>query len=158
MFDTVLNVYERLAIPSFKARVNVYVGFSARLNPCISWTNLRRTCWAFSYIFFIDKKQIDQWLRNYNKWKTTDRSSHQRCSVRKSVLRDFAKFAGKHLCQSLFFNKDAGLRLATLLKKILWHRCFPVNFTKFLRTPFLQNTSWRLLLDRQTKSKETNKE
>ena len=25
---------------------------------------------------------------------------------------------------------------ATLLKKRLWHRCFPVNFTKFLRTPF----------------------
>ena len=24
--------------------------------------------------------------------------------------------------------------------------CFPVNFAKFLRTPFLQNTSWRLLL------------
>ena len=35
---------------------------------------------------------------------------------------------------------------ATLLKKRLWHRCFPVNFAKFLRIPFLQNTSWRLLL------------
>ena len=23
----------------------------------------------------------------------------------------------------------------------LWHRCFPENFAKFLRTPFLQNTS-----------------
>ena len=23
----------------------------------------------------------------------------------------------------------------------LWHRCFPVNFAKFLRTPFLTNTS-----------------
>ena len=29
---------------------------------------------------------------------------------------------------------------ATLLKKRLWHRCFPVNFAKFLRTSFLQNT------------------
>ena len=35
----------------------------------------------------------------------TIRSSHQRRSVRKGVLRDFAKFTGKHLCQSLFFNK-----------------------------------------------------
>ena len=26
------------------------------------------------------------------------------------------------------------------------HRCLPVNFVKFLRTPFLQNTSWQLLL------------
>ena len=38
-------------------------------------------------------------------------------------------------------------RRATLLKKRLWHRCFSVNFAKFLRTPFLQNTSGRLLLD-----------
>ena len=28
------------------------------------------------------------------------RSSHQRCSVEKGVLRNFAKFRGKHLCQS----------------------------------------------------------
>ena len=74
------------------------------------------------------------------------RSSHQRCSAKKGVLRNFAKFTGKHLCQSTFFNKVAGLRSATLLKKILWHRCFPVNFAKFLKTPFLQNTSRRLLL------------
>ena len=29
---------------------------------------------------------------------------------------------------------------ATLFKKRLWHRRFRVNFAKFLRTPFLQNT------------------
>ena len=71
------------------------------------------------------------------------RSSHQGCSIIKSVLRNFAKFTGKHLCKTLFFNKVAGLRLATLLKKRLWRTCFPVNFEKFLRTPFLQNTSGR---------------
>ena len=38
------------------------------------------------------------------------------------------------------------MRPATLLKKILWRRCFPVNFAKFLRTSFLQNTYRRLLL------------
>ena len=27
---------------------------------------------------------------------------------KKGVLRNFAKFTGKHLCQSLFFNKVAG--------------------------------------------------
>ena len=68
-------------------------------------------------------------------------------SVRKGVLRNFAKFTGKHLWQSLFFNKVAGLRLAALLKKRLWHRYFPVNFAKFLRTPILQNTPGRLLLN-----------
>ena len=38
-------------------------------------------------------------------------SRHRRCSVRKSVLKNFAKFTEKHLCQSLFFNEVAGLQL-----------------------------------------------
>ena len=74
------------------------------------------------------------------------RSSHQTCFVRKGVLRNFAKLTGKHLCQSLFFNKVAGLRDATLLKKRLWHSWFPASFAKFVRTPFIQKTSRRLLM------------
>ena len=36
---------------------------------------------------------------------------------------------------------------ATLLKKSLWQRCFPVNFAKFLRTPFfIEHLRWLLLL------------
>ena len=66
------------------------------------------------------------------------KSSHRRCSVNRGVLRNFAKFTGKHLCESL--------RSATLLKKRLWQRCFPENFAKLLRTHLLQNTSKRLLL------------
>ena len=60
------------------------------------------------------------------------RSSHQRCPMRKGVLRNFAKFTRKHLCQNLFLNKVAGLN--------------PVNFAKFLRKLFLQNTFGRLFL------------
>ena len=67
--------------------------------------------------------------------------------TRKRVLRNVAKFIVKHLCQILFFNKVAGLRGATLLKKRLRRRCFPVNFATFLRTRFLQSTSRRLLLN-----------
>ena len=55
-------------------------------------------------------------------------SSHQKCSIEKVVLKNFAKFTGKQLRQKV---------PATLLKKSLWHRCFPVNFATFLRTPFL---------------------
>ena len=50
-----------------------------------------------------------------------DRSSHRRCSVKKGVLRNSAKFTGKHLYQSFFFNKVVDLRPETLLKKRL---CF----------------------------------
>ena len=55
-------------------------------------------------------------------------------------LKNFTKFIGKHLCQSLFLNKVAGLRQANLLKKRLLHKYFSVNFVKFLRTTFLQTT------------------
>ena len=59
---------------------------------------------------------------------------------RKGVLRNSAKFTGKHLRQSPLFNKAAGLSSVDSL-------CFPVDFAKFIRTSFLQNTSGRLLLD-----------
>ena len=74
----------------------------------------------------------------------TIRSSRQELFCKIGVLRNVPKFIGKHLYLSL--NKVAGLRPTTLLKKRLWHRCFPVTFLKFLTTPFLQNTSGRLLL------------
>ena len=76
----------------------------------------------------------------------TSRSRHPKMFREKGVLRNFAKFTGKHLCQSLFSNKVAGFRPATLLKKRLWHRIFPVNFTNSLRTPFLtEHLRWLLL-------------
>ena len=42
-------------------------------------------------------------------WRSSLRSSHQRCSVKKGVLKNFIKFTGEDLCQSLFFNKIADL-------------------------------------------------
>ena len=52
------------------------------------------------------------------KWKQIlekmSRSSRPEVLCKKGVLRNFAKSTGKHLCQSLFFNKVAGLRFATL--------------------------------------------
>ena len=43
-------------------------------------------------------------------------------------------------------NKEfkKSLRPATLFKKRPWRRCSPVNFVKFLKASFLQNTSGRL--------------
>ena len=70
------------------------------------------------------------------------RSSYWRCSLRKGVFKNSAKFTGKRLRQSLFFNKVAGLRP--------WYRCFYVNFVKFLRTYFLENISGRLFLLRDS--------
>ena len=64
---------------------------------------------------------------------------------KKCVPKYFVKFTGKQLCHSLFFNKVAGLRPETLLKKILWHRCFPVKFVKFLKILFfIEHLQWLL--------------
>ena len=74
-----------------------------------------------------------------DRWTTNNRRFRSSCPevfFKKSVLRNFAKFTRKHLCQRLFFNKVAGLWPATILKKRLWYRCFPVNFVNFLRAPF----------------------
>ena len=62
------------------------------------------------------------------------RSSRPDVLCKKGVLRNFGKFIEKHMCQKLFFNKVAGVRPATLLKKSLCHRCFSVNFAKFLQS------------------------
>ena len=44
-------------------------------------------------------------------------------------------------------SQENNLRPATLLKKRLWHGCFPVNFLKFLGTRFLtEHLRWWLLL------------
>ena len=74
------------------------------------------------------------------------RSSRLEVFCRESVLRSFEKFTGKHLCESLLFNKAAGLRTVTLLKKRFWYRCFPVNFSKFLKTPSIaEHLRWLIL-------------
>ena len=60
----------------------------------------------------------------------------QRCSV-KMVFLEISHNSQENTCaRDFFFDKVAGLRPAALLEKRLWHRCFPVNFVKFLRTPF----------------------
>ena len=41
--------------------------------------------------------------------KTPDKSSRPEVFCKKDVLRNFAKFTGKQLCQSLFLNKVSGL-------------------------------------------------
>ena len=41
-----------------------------------------------------------------------------------------------YMSESLFY-KVTNLQPPTLFKKRLWHRCFPVNFLKFLRLSVL---------------------
>ena len=92
------------------------------------------------------KKQLSQ-NNNFKIYISQKINTSSRPDVycKKGVLKNFAKFSGKNLLQSLFCNKVAGLRRTTLLTKRLWHRCFLVSFAKFLKTPFAEHLRWLLL-------------
>ena len=73
------------------------------------------------------------------------RCNCRRCSV-KTVLLEISQDSQENTCARVSFKKFADLRSVTLLKKRLWHSYFPVNFAKFLRTPFLiEHLRWPLL-------------
>ena len=79
-------------------------------------------------------KIVNLWVKfpNY-------RSSHRRCSVRKGVLRTLAKFTGKYLCQSLFFNKVA-CGACNLIKKETLAQVFSCEFCQISENTFLHRT------------------
>ena len=67
-----------------------------------------------------------------------------KCSIKYGVLKN-SQNSQENICVRVsFFKKNAGLRFAALLEKRLRHRCAPVNFSKFLRTPISVNTSKQL--------------
>ena len=85
--------------------------------------------WIIETIFFL-------FLTQSNLMVDLFRGSHQRCFTKKVFL---------EISQNLQENTE-GLRPATSLKKRLWYRCFPVNFVKFLRTPFcIEQLRWLIL-------------
>ena len=105
------------------------------------------------HLLLISKKMKCSFCRHYQHrcyitlHKTSHKSSHQRCSMKKGVLRGLQLVL--RCLQGIVRGLQGvlpGLRPATLLKRRLWYRCFPTNFVKFLKTLFLQNTSGQLLL------------
>ena len=70
------------------------------------------------------------------------RSSCPDVFCEKNVLRNFTKFTGKHLCQSLFFNKVADsacnfIKKETLAQAFSYEFCEVSKNTFFYRTPLL---------------------
>ena len=94
------------------------------------------------FVKIVTSKETNPLLRRF-------RSSHGRGSVKKGALRNFAKLTGKDLCQSLFFNKVAGLWPVTLLKKETLVQAFLCEFCEISK-----NTSRRLLLSTEYASAE----
>ena len=72
---------------------------------------------------------------------TKSRRSRQEVFCENSTFKNFEKFTGK-----VSFNKAAELQLATFRQ-----RCFPVNFTKFLGTPFIEHLCVLFMKNRWSK-------
>ena len=53
------------------------------------------------------------WVSKIERSETAAEAVARRCSIKKGVLKNFAKSTGIHLCQSLFLNKVAGLSPAS---------------------------------------------
>ena len=60
----------------------------------------------------------------------------------KGVLKICSKFTGEHPCRSAISIKLQ----SNFIEITLWHGYSPVNSLHIFRTPFLKNTSGRLLL------------
>ena len=93
------------------------------------WWNLLGSPYNAMTVLDMKKVKVHDWPNE----KIILRSSRPEVFCKKGVLRNSAKFIGKHLGQNLFFNKIAGLRHAT------------VNFAEFPRRPSLtEHLRWLL--------------
>ena len=116
-------------------RLRLFSEFILRVHPTSlqnKYPNLKTTC-NMKLIFFLWTKLLEnlhfaRYLISvtatlnykYPFMSFNFRSSHQRYSKKKDVLRNFSKFTGKYLCH---WSKPANS-----LKKRLWHGYFPVKF------------------------------
>ena len=70
-------------------------------------------------------------------------SSHRRFSKKKDVLKNFAIFTGKHLCQSLFFK---------VIKKETLAQVVSCEFCKIFKNTFFTEHLWTTASERSSKS------
>ena len=77
-------------------------------------------------------------------WMSFSQKQSSRSVLRKMVFWKYAAnlFTGEHPCLSAISIK----LLCNFIEFAFWHGCSPVNLQHIFRTPFLKNTSGRLLL------------
>ena len=122
--------------------------------------------WIFFPIYFFhciylnmilhNKRLINSLVNNFSsKWSdcreflticfTSEAATGEGVLWKNMFFKNLAEFTRKHLCQSLFFKKFQA-NACSFIKKDSGTYVFLYFFSKFLRPPFLQNTSGYLLL------------
>ena len=104
--------------------------------PDVHMNNLEECSFYHVLIFYCIRTPSLKKVRILTNLDWISRSSRLEVFSKKGVLRNCAKFTGKHQCQSLFFNKVADLRPATLLQKETVARVFSCEFCKISKNIF----------------------
>ena len=128
-------LYHKNEVQSLTNPCRILCPSQTRANFLHSCFKLCSFLWCFLCLGWVILYLLATFYLNFSKFlpRKQFRSSHRTCSVEKGVLRNSQNsHENTYSTKSLFFNKVKG--------------CFPVNFTKFQRTFFLQNTSGWLLL------------
>ena len=81
-----------------------------------------------------DKLGLTKFTKKNTIYTLVPEAVFSRCSVKKVFL-EISQNSQENTCARVSFLIKLQTP-ATLLKKRLWYRCLPVNFVKFLRTPF----------------------
>ena len=111
----------------------------------VEWVEFRKMSKVFWVKLNCKRSDFFEWFflrfSTRNIWNLHDITEAlvRRCSVKKVVLKIFTTFIKKHLCWSFVL-------VCNLIKMRLQHKCFSVNFAKFLRTISLKKTSEPLSL------------
>ena len=127
-------------------------------NPCL----VTKNCWKSSYIceFILSKKRRNWFhknLHNSSRRKLLDSSLNHifnallicvqytlsceltnfglKCLLQIRCCQKFCKLHRKTYVSESLFDEAAGLKVCNSIKRRLQHSCFPVNITKFLKTP-----------------------
>ena len=138
----------RHLIPTKSFPLWIFLCVEFKLSFASSTVQQTQQNWILSreFIFSLDK------ILYYSLWNKKElkffaekavKSSHRRRSVGKGVLRNFAKFTGKHLCQSLF---SESLRPATLLKRGSGAGVFR-EFCEVSKNTFLIEPLWAIAFE-----------
>ena len=97
--------HRRLVFPRLLYQIKERVRSPSNSGVLVRWINSELVHFKGYWIIWQNTSRYEATIGSY---LLRIRGSHWRCSVRKGVLRNFTKFTGKHLRQSLFFNKVAG--------------------------------------------------
>ena len=100
----------------------------------LTWRNLIKLLHITRPIFYLTG------LHNKSFMMLGSEGVAQRGSVTKVVLKNFTKFTGKHLCQSLLFYKIGGLEACNFIKKETMAQVPSCEFCKIVWNTFCYRT------------------